>query len=371
MRLACVVEAYPPHVGGSEVRMSELLKRLPKDWEIHVVTPRFDGYPPLEEQGNITVHRVGGYDSRRYFLDTDRPLTDCVRFGLQAASRLRELGPFDVGVFGEWNLLHFVLSEASLRSPKLVDWCEVLAGRIGGLKGVGEGLLEAYLARRADHHTAINSKVADDLVCKHGVSRSKVSVVPNGVPPEMFSHTPPEKRGDLVLFVGRLKPHKQPELVLEAAKMLPQYIFHVVGAGDPRYVGSLKERAPPNVVFLGQLSKEELLEEYRRAWVLALPSRREGSSIAALEAMANHTPVVTVRSPLNNAVYDVVEHGLNGLVAENTLEGFVCALKSVLEDEGLHRRLSQGAYRTAAERCWDRLAARFRGVVESVVERAS
>jgi hypothetical protein len=47
VRVACVVEAYPPHVGGSETRMSELLIRLPKSWEIHVITPRFDDYPPL------------------------------------------------------------------------------------------------------------------------------------------------------------------------------------------------------------------------------------------------------------------------------------------------------------------------------------
>ncbi len=366
VRVACVVEAYPPHVGGSETRMSELLGRLPKNWEIHVITPRFDEYPPFELSTNITIHRVGNYDSKRYFLNTDRPISDSVKFGIQASRELKKLGRLDISVFGEWNLLHYVISERSVDTPKLVDWCEVLARRLKGVKGLGEALLEAYLAKRASHHTAINTKVAADLNLIHGVPKPKVSVVPNGVHRELLANSKPEKEYGRILFVGRITPHKQPELLIQAAQHLQSCAFIFVGWGDPAYLDKLKRIAPRNVYFLGELSRGELAREYRRAWVFALPSTREGSSISALEAMSNYTPVVTVRAPLNYSVYDAVQDGFNGIVTRNDPESFAEGLRKTLVNEKLYQELSHNAYETAKHRCWDVLAKRFTEVLESV-----
>jgi glycosyltransferase involved in cell wall biosynthesis len=366
VRVACVVEAYPPHVGGSETRMSELLMRLPKSWEIHVITPRFDDYPPFELSTNITIHRVGNYVSKRYFLNTDRPINDSVKFGIQASRELKKLGAFDVSVFGEWNLLHYVISERSVDTPRLVDWCEVLAHRLRGLKGLGETLLETYLAKRASHHTAINTKVATDLTLIHRVPKSRVSVVPNGVHREILAHSRPEKDYGRILFVGRITPHKQPELLIQAAKNLPNCVFVFVGWGDPAYTQKLKRIAPRNVYFLGELSREQLVTEYRRAWVFALPSTREGSSISALEAMSNYTPVVTVNAPLNYSVYDAVQDGFNGIVTRNDPKSLAEGLKKMLRDEQLYQELSHNAYETAKRRCWDVLAKRFTEVLEGV-----
>jgi glycosyltransferase involved in cell wall biosynthesis len=366
LKVACVVEAYPPHVGGSETRMSELLTRLPKNWDIHVVTPRFDNYLPTEAHGNITIHRVGHYDSSKYFLDTNRPIGASLRFGLQASIALRDLGDFDVGVFGEWNLLHFVVSERTTRMPTIVDWCEVLANRVPGPKGLGESLLERYLATHAKHHTAINSMVAADLMVKHGVKQSMISVVPNGVRRDALSVCRPQKVHGRVLYVGRITPHKQLGLLLQVARLMSHYEFRIVGTGDPVYTKVLMREASDNVRFLGGLSGDRLTQEYRGAWVFVLPSVREGSSISALEAMANYTPVVTVKAPLNYSVHDVVQHMANGLVVDNTVTAVVEAIRRLESDDALYRMLADGAYRTAEERCWDALSHRFAQVIEHV-----
>ncbi|MEM0121634.1 MAG: glycosyltransferase family 4 protein, partial [Thermoprotei archaeon] len=266
----------------------------------------------------------------------------------------------------EWNLLHYLISEGSVNPPRIVDWCEVLAYRLRGPKGLGETLLEAYLAKRATHHTAINNSVAADLIRTHNIPKTRVSVVPNGVSRDVLPNTRPEKEWGRILFVGRITPHKQPELLLRVAEALPYCVFVFVGSGDQTYVDRLKRIAPPNTHFLGEVGRSQLVEEYRKAWVFVLPSIREGSSISALEAMANYTPVITVSAPLNHAPHDVVRDGYNGVVVPNDYQSLAEGLRIMLENAQLYRELSNNAHETAEHRVWDVLAQRFAEVLQHV-----
>lgn len=102
------------------------------------------------------------------------------------------------------------------------------------------------------------------------------------------------------MFCGRLAPQKGLDLLLEALALTgrPDIRLMVVGEGpdeaalraDCHRLG-LADR----VSFLGRLSHPETLEAMGQAYALVLPSRYEGLSNAALEALALGLPVISTR----------------------------------------------------------------------------
>ena len=75
--------------------------------------------------------------------------------------------------------------------------------------------------------------------------------------------------------------------------------------------------------------------------VLALPSRREGRSVAIMEALACGIPAVTSAS---RGCGDVVRHGVDGLVLKDvTAEAVGDALTTLMNDNELRQRMSRNA----------------------------
>jgi hypothetical protein len=58
-RVLLFTTAYKPFIGGSEVAIEEVIKRLP-DIFFDIVTPKFKrGLPRLETGDNFRIHRIG------------------------------------------------------------------------------------------------------------------------------------------------------------------------------------------------------------------------------------------------------------------------------------------------------------------------
>jgi glycosyltransferase involved in cell wall biosynthesis len=371
MRVLFALESYLPRYGGEEIRVHNLAKRLPQSWDVHVVAPRFDNSPPIEDYGRVHVHRLGEFDSSSYFRNGDRPLFASLSYGAELRRFMAETSDFDIVQFGQWNMLHFLLSNGALRCPKIIDWCEVLSGQIEGIRGFGESMLERALAKRADHHIVVSPFAAAELSESHGVPTDEISVVQNGVSEDLLLEERPVKNRNVILYVGRIVPHKQVDLLLGAVKLLNEQgidlDLHVVGEGPTSYVKSLRAKSAGFAAFLGTLPDQQLAQEYSDAGVLVLPSKREGSSLVSLEAMASWTPVITIDAPQNRSTRDVIKNEVNGLVVEDSAIGIANGLTRVLGDEGLYERLSKNAYETASGRTWSRMAEKLSLVFDSVV----
>jgi glycosyltransferase involved in cell wall biosynthesis len=154
-----------------------------------------------------------------------------------------------------------------------------------------------------------------------------VRVIPPGVdvPPEVGEEADPPE----VLFAGRLSPEKGILELVEAARGM-----NLVVAGD----GPLRDRVPGA---LGMVRRDELQQLYRRATVVACPSRREGFGVVCAEAMAHGRAVVASGV---GGLLDLVENEKSGLLVP---PGDVSALRSALErllaDRDLRRRLGTAA----------------------------
>lgn len=148
---------------------------------------------------------------------------------------------------------------------------------------------------------AVSPAVADSLAAC-GVPRAKIRVVPNGIDLEYFDasrldrttarHSLAVPEGAfLVAAAARLSREKGMDTLLHAAGQRAGMTFLI--AGDGPLKSTLSRQTPPNAKLLGRLADVRPL--LAAADVFAVPSRREGQGIAALEAMAAGVPLVAAR----------------------------------------------------------------------------
>lgn len=151
--------------------------------------------------------------------------------------------------------------------------------------------------RRATRIITVSEWSKERLVTRYGLEPDRVAVTANGVD-AAFTPDGARHQGDpYILFVGALRPRKDPVTVLEALALLdPGLRLVMIGPpkGEQARVGETIARLglARRVEVLGHVGQEELAAYYRGAACLVLPSLYEGFGLPVLEAMACGTPVV-------------------------------------------------------------------------------
>jgi glycosyltransferase involved in cell wall biosynthesis len=193
----------------------------------------------------------------------------------------------------------------------------------------------------------------------HSVQRSLAKqyglpsqVVPTGVDTKFFTpawNRPPNPRL-AVLFVGSLRPFKQPQLVLEAARRFPQADFFIVG--DGLMARELKNRVRDeklvNVFLPGLMGEQSLRQQYQKADIFLFPSGWEGSPKVILEAAAAGLPVI-VR---NNYEPETAIDGTTGYLVDSDEELFG-RLERLLQNPDLRRALGLAGRKHSERFDWD------------------
>lgn len=149
-----------------------------------------------------------------------------------------------------------------------------------------------------------------------------------------------------ILFCGRSALGKGlPTLATaaqEARKELPFINIHVAGQTHPRY---LHVPGWDEILFLGELSQQQMVEEYKRADLFVLPTLAEGLSGVVVEALAAGLPVITTPC----AGVDIHD-GIDGiLVQPNNVRALTQAIVTVVSNRSLRASLSLGARNLAAQ----------------------
>jgi len=153
------------------------------------------------------------------------------------------------------------------------------------------------------------TEFAREKLIEAGVAPAKIVVKPNFVFPDPG---PGLGRGGYALFAGRLVAEKGIDTVLSAWDKLPvKPPLRIAGDGPlAPQVAALAEREK-NVVFLGRVSRAELLSLMQEAVVLVFPSKwYEGFPMLVAEAYATGLPVVA--SPIGS-LKSLVHDGRTGL----------------------------------------------------------
>ena len=197
-----------------------------------------------------------------------------------------------------------------------------------------------------------------EIVEKLRLPEANVTVVPPGIDAQ-FSPGGEKSPHPLVVAVGRLVPVKRFELLVDvlakAKAHHPDLEAVIVGEGYERTMLEARRREMGGFGWIhmpGRLEDDELVDLYRRSWVLASSSAREGWGMTITEAAACGTPAVVSDIAGHR---DAVVDGHTGVLAQ-PVDGLADALCRVIGDEELRARLTANALDRAARLTWEATA---------------
>jgi glycosyltransferase involved in cell wall biosynthesis len=350
--------------GGSEVHIDEIARRwAAAGIDFTLRTSWAQGQPAEARRNGYRVIRRAGRQS--------------VFPRAAAAEFLGRTGPRDV-LIEIWNGMPF-LSPVWCRGPRVVFLHHVHAEMWQmtlppGLAKFGE-ILESRIAPpfyRRTQIVTLSESSKRELIDDLGFREERVTVIHPGIDPRF---TPGGERSPdpLVVACGRIAPVKRYDLLVRAAhrarKHVPHLRLDIVGEGyeRPKVEDTIAELDAGDWVTLrGRISHDELVDLYRRAWIVASASAREGWGMTLTEAAACGTPAVATRIAGHE---DAIVDGVSGLLAPGGVEPLADAMVDVLADSHRLAQLRQGALARAAALTWGHTATQVMRVVADEVMR--
>jgi glycosyltransferase involved in cell wall biosynthesis len=352
-----------PTGGGAEEHAAQVCAHLAlAGLDVTMHTGRVPGEPRETTRDGYRVVRRGGH------------------LGVFACSPIDELmgkmGPCD----GLIEVFHGTPFFAPLWSRKpqiglvhhvhLGTWDMLLPGPLGRIGEFLERHAVPIVYRNRALVTAAHS-ARDEIIEHYRARPERVAIAHHGIDPRF---SPGGSRADhpLSVTVARMMPQKGiddllPALVDVRARV-PEFEAVIVGDGPHRDRLEQKARALGGgdwLRFVGRVTDDELVDWYRRAWVVVSASRREGFGLTLTEAAACATPVVATRIPGH---LDAVADGVSGLLAGNMRE-LADAVVTVLEQPQLRERLREGALEHASQFSWEASTAALFGALCDEAER--
>ena len=122
------------------------------------------------------------------------------------------------------------------------------------------------------------------------------------------------------------------------------------------------------VEFTGFVTEEEKARQLARAWVMALPSLKEGWGIVVVEAALAGVPTVAYRDA--GGVTESIVDGETGILVADSEAEFGRALQALLADDPLRDKLGAQARSNAAQYTWDAAAEAFEAILSEAAEQS-
>ena len=239
---------------------------------------------------------------------------------------------------------------------------------------------ETQVVAAANALIANTDAEAASLVSLYEACPDNVSVVSPGV--DLYTFTAGSGRkaareavglpqdAHILAFVGRIQPHKGPEVLIRAvAEMLnhsphlrPKLITVIMGGASGSGLGEVERlkdlvswlNISDVVRFENPVPRAQIPQWYRAADLVCVPSYSESFGLVALEAQACGTPVVaTAVGGLRTAVAD----GISGVLVDgHDPRAWSSVLARLLQEPQRRVLLSMGAIEHASHFGWDATA---------------
>lgn len=365
LKVAFLTEFFYPHIGGCETRYLEIGRRLAtKGHEIHIFTIQYDLDIPKEELiEGIHVHRYA-YSKNYISEDGFRSFSGILKYAASTFRRMKKSN-FDIYYFNQWPMLHSVFLKHTI-VPLVQEWCEVWDNLPQAI------LMQKLLKNVSNYNVAVSEFTQQRLVEILKINPKKTILIPNGVSGARFFSSNEKLRGRII-YAGRIVPHKHVELLVEAfrevKKKIPEAELHIIGSGIS--LESIKNRASDikDCYVYGFLPESRMIELLKSAWLFVLPSEREGSGIAAMEAMAAGIPFVTVNYP-NNASKELCRFNC-GVVVEPLSDSIASAIVQIYNNKELWKELSENALNVAKKYDWDMITNQMEAFFRMVVNNSA
>ena len=306
MKIVQVCPRYYPDIGGVETHVKEISERLVKrGFEVEVVCTDPTGKHPKEEIINgIKVRRfrsIAPYDA--YFFAPQ------IYFYLKKAK-------YDVIHAHSYHALPAFFAALAKNDRKFVFASHYHGRGHTGLRNIMHVPYKFFGSRifkKADRVICVSRYEKELIKENFGLLDEKLVCVPNGINLEEFGIKGGVKNKKTILYVGRLERYKGVQYIIEALPYLENYMLVIIGKGP--YEGELRKLAfsidvNSRIEWLKDLSREELLEQYKSAGVFVFLSSFEAFGITVAEALASGTPcIVAERGALKEFIDEKICFG--------------------------------------------------------------
>jgi glycosyltransferase involved in cell wall biosynthesis len=255
-----------------------------------------------------------------------------------------------------------------------------------GIKGEIKWQMQRFALKRADAIITDSESSKKDIRKYTGVKENKIYVVYLAAGEEFRQMANGKWQAELrekynlpekfVLYVGDVTWNKNLPRLIDAVKKT-QIPLVMVGKSlvsedydksnpwnaDLNRVNTLA-RGDGNIIRVGFISMDELVQIYNLATVFAMPSLYEGFGLPILEAMACGCPVVTSKEGSIPEVAGNAAFYIDGYDVESIATG----IKRVLDDQKLQKELSEKSLENAKRFSWKKTAQETLAVYEGIIK---
>jgi len=226
---------------------------------------------------------------------------------------------------------------------------------------------ENFTYRRAEHIIALSPGMAEGILTA-GISKDKVTMIPNYCNLDFFKPGKPnvnnlEKlvyNNHIIAYSGAISDANNLELIINATEKLQKVgspvIFVIAGDGreKPRLEKLVETKKLKNVIFLGKISKYEVVNLYRRAIACIvlfknLPVLSTNSPNKFFDAVSTGKPIIT---NMRGWIGEMVESNKIGFSVENdNPQAIVDAVNKLINmDKKQIEEMGQNARKLAVEK---------------------
>jgi len=307
MKILIITANYDPRVGGVEVVVKEVAKRLvQRGHACTLLTLNQCAVREEEELNGVHIKRFSSRISKRLFELSPEMLLYCVR-------DRRAFNTFDVVHIHNYHSLlslqmTFLLKDVVRANGKVFFSPYYHAEGHTKRASVLLKILHPFgrwILRQVDAFICISDYEASLVQRDFSVPREKVWTIPIGVGRISGKRKEKERGGPIsLLYVGRVEKYKGIQHIVEAMAKLKEVhkvrsSLTIVGGGD--YVNELRASIKrlgleDAVRWLARLPPETLDEEYSNADLLLLLSKTESYGLVVAEALAHGTPCIVSKS---------------------------------------------------------------------------
>lgn len=411
MKIVMLAPEFLPVWGGVGTYTVELVRHLPKDIEIHIITPLREGFGKEKVSSDRNFSNYFKSNVHVHFASTAK---DTFFYNaqfqyacLKKVPKLIKEEKIDLIHSHTAQMPDLLLMLRKLRIPTVTTVHTTVEVQRLGTKASRIRFSNLEKSEKATYIMYPFLRLAEDAYFKlnrfyvspshwmenwlrknHNINGNLV-VIPNSVDLDDYNFhrnrpidTPliPQEfvNKKIILFVGRLLALKGVDTIIEAIPAVLErfgknnILFVFAGPGEPsRYLSKIKEKKiSASCLFTGSLPRDKISMLMKAAEIVVAPSLVENAPYTILESMACGVPVVATNV---GGVSEIIEDGYNGkLVEMNSPKMVAETLINLLEDTSLKSSMGQHAFETIKQKfSWDVNLKKYCQVYANIVNKNS
>ena len=361
--------AFKPLIGGSEIALEEIIKRLP-DIFFDIVTPKFKkDLDRFESFDNNSIYRVGwGCTCDKLFFPV---------IGFFKALKLYKKNTYQIIHAYQASYGGGVAWLFKIFKTKAIFILTLQEGKNLDKQSFFIRFFRNLIIKKADIITVISNYLKS--YAEQINEKATIVLIPNGVDAKKFNESINENNENKLREELRIK--KDEKIIITISRLVPKNgvtdlinAFYKLNPTDRNLklliVGSgyMKESLESEiknlgiekrVIMLGNIPHENIVTYLKISDLFVRPSLSEGLGSAFLEAMAAGLPIIGTKV---GGIADFLIDGETGLFCEtNNPDDLAEKINRILDDGELRKKLAENGLKLALEKYnWDKIADKFR-----------